>query len=54
MSRTRTVLRATCAGMAMALLAGIAHAKPTVTDIEFASRPGSKFEIRLDFNEPPP
>jgi type IV pilus assembly protein PilQ len=40
--------------MAMALLAGIAHAKPTVTDIEFASRPGSKFEIRLDFNEPPP
>ncbi|MBT4521376.1 MAG: type IV pilus secretin PilQ family protein, partial [Halieaceae bacterium] len=26
----------------------------TITDIEFSSRPGSKFEIRLDFDEPPP
>jgi type IV pilus assembly protein PilQ len=40
--------------LALILLAGMAQAAPTVTDIEFASRPGSKFEIRLDFNEPPP
>jgi type IV pilus assembly protein PilQ len=40
--------------LALVLLAGMAQAAPTVTDIEFASRPGSKFEIRLDFNEPPP
>lgn len=38
----------------MLLVAGFAEAAPTVTDIEFAARPGSKFEIRLDFNEPPP
>ena len=25
-----------------------------MTDIEFASRPGSKFEIRVDFDETPP
>jgi type IV pilus assembly protein PilQ len=25
-----------------------------VTDIEFSSRPGSKFEVRLDFDGPPP
>ncbi|MCR9185201.1 MAG: type IV pilus secretin PilQ [Halieaceae bacterium] len=29
-------------------------AAPTVTDIEFASRPGSKIEVRLDFDETPP
>ena len=26
----------------------------SVTDIEFSSRPGSKFEVRLDFDGPPP
>jgi type IV pilus assembly protein PilQ len=31
-----------------------AQAAPTVTDIEFSSRPGSKFEVRLDFDETPP
>ena len=36
------------------LLAGLVHAAPTITDIEFSSRPGSKFEIRMDFNEAPP
>jgi len=29
------------------------HAAPTITDIEFAARSGSKFEIRMDFDEPP-
>ncbi|MEM9254237.1 MAG: type IV pilus secretin PilQ [Pseudomonadota bacterium] len=29
-------------------------AAPTVEGIEFSARPGSKFEVRLDFNEPPP
>lgn len=36
------------------LLAQVVFAAPTVTDIEFASRPGSKFEVRLDFDEAPP
>lgn len=31
-----------------------AIAEPVITDIEFSSRPGSKFEVRLDFNEAPP
>jgi len=30
-----------------------ASAATSVTDIEFSSRPGSKFEVRLDFSEPP-
>ena len=30
-----------------------ASAGTSVTDIEFSSRPGSKFEVRLDFSEPP-
>lgn len=47
-------LRATVAGLAVAMLANAVQAAPTVTDIEFTSRPGSKFEVRLDFNEPPP
>ncbi len=41
-------------GLVLVLLAGTLQAAPTVTDIEFSSRPGSKFEIRLDFDEPPP
>nr|WP_241521068.1 type IV pilus secretin PilQ family protein [Kineobactrum sediminis] len=36
------------------LLSQVVFAAPTVTDIEFASRPGSKFEVRLDFDETPP
>ncbi len=39
---------------AATLGSALAQAEPVITDIEFASRPGSKFEIRLDFNEPPP
>ena len=36
------------------MLASILQAAPSVTDIEFSSRPGSKFEIRIDFNEAVP
>lgn len=36
------------------MLAGVAQAAPTVQDIEFSSRPGSKFEVRLEFSETPP
>ncbi|MEH6582215.1 MAG: type IV pilus secretin PilQ [Halioglobus sp.] len=41
-------------GLVLALFAGTLQAAPSVTDIEFSSRPGSKFEIRLDFDETPP
>lgn len=40
--------------LAMSLLSSVVQAAPTVTDIEFSSRPGSKFEVRLEFNEAPP
>ena len=40
-------------GLLMALLSGALQAA-TLEDIEFSARPGSKFEIRMDFNEPPP
>ncbi|MDO8860980.1 type IV pilus secretin PilQ [Haliea sp. E1-2-M8] len=40
--------------LVFSLLAQAVYAAPTVTDIEFASRPGSKFEVRLDFDETPP
>ncbi|RLQ23575.1 type IV pilus secretin PilQ [Seongchinamella sediminis] len=42
------------AGLALGAWAFAAQAAPTITDIEFSSRPGSKFEVRLDFNETPP
>ncbi len=47
-------VRAAVTGLGLALLAAAAQAAPTVTDIEFASRPGSKFEVRLDFDQAPP
>ncbi len=40
--------------LTIGLWAFAAQGAPTVTNIEFSSRPGSKFEVRLDFNEPPP
>jgi type IV pilus assembly protein PilQ len=40
--------------LVFSLLAQAVYAAPTVTDIEFASRPGSMFEVRLDFDETPP
>jgi len=41
-------------GLVVSLWAMTAMAEPTITDIEFSSRPGSKFEVRLDFSETPP
>jgi type IV pilus assembly protein PilQ len=46
-------LRTAAAGLVMTLLSGLAQAA-TVTDIEFSSRPGSKFEVRVDFDDTPP
>jgi type IV pilus assembly protein PilQ len=40
-------------GVSLALLTGLAHGASNVQDIEFSSRPGSKFEIRLDFDQAP-
>lgn len=47
-------LRGALAMLAVSLLAGMAQAAPTVQDIEFSSRPGSKFEVRVEFSETPP
>ena len=47
-------LRAAAAGLTVSLVAGVAQAAPIVKDIEFSSRPGSKFEVRVEFNETPP
>jgi len=41
-------------GLLLAIFASVAQAVPSITDIEFSSRPGSKFEIRLDFDQVPP
>ncbi len=41
-------------GLLLGTQAVIAAAEPTITDIEFSSRPGSKFEVRLDFDQAPP
>lgn len=44
-------------GLALVLLLGVATpllAQPVIEDITFSSQPGSKFEVRLDFSEPPP
>ena len=38
----------------MSLVAGAAFAGPVVQDIEFSSKSGGKFEVRLEFNEMPP
>ncbi|MFV8819084.1 type IV pilus secretin PilQ [Haliea sp. E17] len=42
--------------LALGLLLGTraVAADPTITDIEFSSRSGSKFEVRLDFDQAPP
>jgi type IV pilus assembly protein PilQ len=47
-------VRSAAVGLAVSLLAGVAQAATTVQDIEFSSRPGSKFEVRVEFNETPP
>ncbi|MEE4143862.1 MAG: type IV pilus secretin PilQ [Halieaceae bacterium] len=41
-------------GLVGVLLAGAVHATATIEGIEFSARPGSKFEIRLDFDQAPP
>lgn len=46
--------RCAIAALALVFWAQAAQAAPTVQDIEFSSRPGSKFEVRVEFNEPPP
>ncbi|MEZ5570791.1 MAG: type IV pilus secretin PilQ [Halioglobus sp.] len=38
----------------MGCVTSAALAAPAVQDIEFSSRPGGKFEVRMEFNEPPP
>ncbi|MDG2046983.1 MAG: type IV pilus secretin PilQ [Halioglobus sp.] len=40
--------------LVMSLVAGAAFAGPMVQDIEFSSKSGGKFEVRLEFNETPP
>ena len=40
--------------LVMSLLAGAAFAGPVVQDIQFSSRSGGKFEVRLEFNQMPP
>ena len=47
-------LRIAIASLALSVLSGLAQAGPTVTDIEFSSRPGSKFEVRVEFDQTPP
>jgi type IV pilus assembly protein PilQ len=49
--RVCTLLSMTCV---MMMWSGWAAANVTVKEISFNSRPGSKFEIRLDFDGPPP
>lgn len=42
------------AAVVLALSAASALAQPIIEDITFSSRPGSKFEVRLDFSDAPP
>ena len=41
-------------GLIAIAVAATAHAQPVIEDIAFSSRPGSMFEVRLDFSEAPP
>ena len=47
-------MRSTVVTLVVGFVSSAALAAPTVQDIEFSSRPGSKFEVRLEFNETPP
>ena len=40
--------------LVISVVAGVAFARPAVQDIEFSSKSGGKFEVRLEFNETPP
>jgi type IV pilus assembly protein PilQ len=46
--------RALLIGLIAIVVAATAHAQPVIEDIAFSSRPGSMFEVRLDFSEAPP
>lgn len=50
----RIGLRDAVVALAASLVSSAVLAAPTVQDIEFSSRPGSKFEVRMEFNEAPP
>ena len=50
----RNRLSRAVAALLMSLVAGAAFAGPVVQDIEFSSKSGGKFEVRLEFNETPP
>lgn len=53
--RMNTLLRLRQAGLWLSLLLALpVVAAPTIEDITFSSQPGSKFEVRLRFNETPP
>lgn len=52
--RTANRLRALVATVFVACFAQAVQAGPTVTDIEFSSRPNSMFEVRLGFDQTPP
>lgn len=53
--RMNTLLRLRQAGLWLSLLLALpVVAAPTIEDITFSSQPGSKFEVRLRFNEAPP
>ena len=47
-------MRSTVVTLVMGAVTSTALAAPVVQDIEFSSRPGSKFEVRVGFNESPP
>ncbi len=46
--------RALLIGLIAIAVAATGHAQPVIEDIAFSSRPGSMFEVRLDFSEAPP
>ncbi len=47
-------LRTGAVALLLAMFASVAQGAPSIIGIEFSSRPGSKFEIRLDFDQEPP
>ena len=47
-------MRSAVVTLVMGAVTSTALAAPVVQDIEFSSRPGSKFEVRVGFNETPP
>jgi type IV pilus assembly protein PilQ len=50
----RVRMRNVAVTLALGFVTSAALAAPSVQHVEFSSRPGSKFEVRVEFNEPPP